>query len=264
MSYETILYEVGTDHVATITLNRPQSMNSFTAQMLREFDEVWEKIKRDDNVRAIVLRAADGRAFCTGADVVEAEKEHVLGYDNIWNMQDPGAKLGAKANEVWKPMIVAVHGLCCGGGFYLLNEADIIICSEDAQFFDPHVSYGMVCACEPIGLSYRIPIGDVMRIALLGNDERISAKTAKEIRLVSEVLPKDALWERAHALAATIAEKSPVAVQGSVKAIWSRFEMSRKAALASGFDQCVYGNPVAQKNIDHKAQMKGGKKFDIR
>lgn len=264
MNYQTILYEVGGDGVATITLNRPQAMNSFTAQMLREFADVWERIKRDDAVRAIVLRAAEGRAFCTGADVVEAQKEHVLGYDNIWNMQDPGAKLGAKANEVWKPLIVAVHGLCCGGAFYFLNEADIIICAEDAQFFDPHVSYGMVCACEPIGLSYRIPLGDVMRMVLLGNDERVSAQTAKDMRLVSEVLPRAELWARAHTLAARIAEKSPAAVQGSVRAIWHSLEMSRRMALAHGFDQCQYGNPFGQAGIDHQAQMKGGKKFEVR
>ena len=264
MSYETIIYEVGADHVATITLNRPQAMNSFTAQMLRDFDDVWERIKRDDNVRAIVLRAAEGRAFCTGADIKEGEKEHVFSYDNIWNMQDPGAKLGAKANEVFKPLIVAVHGLCCGGAFYFLNEADIILCSEDAQFFDPHVTYGLVCAVEPIGLSYRIPIGDVMRIALLGNDERMSAQTAKDIRLVSEVLPQQQLWARAHELAAKIAAKSPAAVQGSVRAIWASMDMQRKAALSYAFDQCQYGRPFGQEGIDHKTQMKGTKTFEVR
>jgi enoyl-CoA hydratase/carnithine racemase len=264
MSYETIIYEVGSDHVATITLNRPQAMNSFTAKMLAEFDDVWERIKRDDNVRAVVLKAADGRAFCTGADIVEGEKAHVFTYDNVWNMQDPGAKLGAKANEVWKPLIVAVHGLCCGGAFYFLNEADIIICSEDAQFFDPHVTYGLVCACEPIGLTYRIPLGDVMRIALLGNDERMSAQTAKDIRLVSEVLPKEKLWARAHELAAKIAGKSPAAVQGSVRAIWNSFEMTRKMALSHAFDQCQYGRPFGQEGIDHAAAIKGKKVFEVR
>ncbi|MET0378941.1 MAG: enoyl-CoA hydratase/isomerase family protein, partial [Spongiibacteraceae bacterium] len=197
-------------------------------------------------------------------DIIEGEKEHVFTYDNLWNNLDPGAKLGAKANDVWKPLIVAVHGLCCGGAFYFLNEADIIICSEDAQFFDPHVTYGLVCAVEPIGLSYRIPIGDVMRIALLGNDERISAQTAKDIRLVSEVLPKENLWARAHELAAKIADKSPAAVQGSVRAIWGSFELPRRAALAHAMDQCLLGRPVAQAGIDHKEKMKGKKVFEVR
>lgn len=264
MKYQTLLYEVDSQHVATITLNRPQAMNSFTAQMLREFDDVWEQVKRDDNVRAIVLRAAEGRAFCTGADIIEAGREHVFSYDNIWNQQDPGARLGAKANEVWKPLIAAVHGLCCGGGFYLINEADIIICSDDAQFFDPHVSYGLVCACEPIGLSYRMALGDVMRIALLGNKERVSATAAKEMRLVSEVLPREQLWERAHQLAARIAENSPAAVQGSVRAIWNSLEIPRKQALAAAFDQCRYGNPFGQEGVDHVAQMKSAKEFELR
>ncbi len=264
MKYETIVYEVGSDHVATVTINRPAAMNSFTAQMLRDFQHVWHQIKVDENVHAVVLRGADGRAFCTGADIKEAEKEHPFSYDNLWNMVDPGIPLGPRANEVWKPVVTAVHGLCCGGAFYLLNESDIIICSEDAQFFDPHVSYGLVCAVEPIGLSYRMALGDVMRIALLGNDERVSAQAAKDMRLVSEVLPKERLWARAHELAAKIADKPPAAIQGSVRAIWESMDMPRKAALSHAFGLCLLGRPVAQAGINHSEKMKDTKAYDIR
>src|SRR5690606_13491240 len=111
-----------------------------------------------------------------------------------------------------------------GGAFYWLNEADIIICSDDATFFDPHVSYGMTAALEPIGLARRIPLGEALRIALLGLDERMSAQRALQIGLVSEVLPRDQLWSRADEIAQIIAAKPPAAIQGTVRAIWESLD----------------------------------------
>jgi enoyl-CoA hydratase/carnithine racemase len=106
-------------------------------------------------------------------------------HPNPFSAEDPGQYLGAKQNRVWKPLICAVHGMCAGGAFYWLNEADIIICSEEATFFDPHTTYGMVSALEPVGLARRIPLGEVMRIALFGLDERMSSARALGIGLVS-------------------------------------------------------------------------------
>ncbi|WP_313024444.1 enoyl-CoA hydratase/isomerase family protein [Pseudomonas lopnurensis] len=264
MAYETLIYEVTPDHVATITINRPQALNAFTLQMRHEFEDAWKRIREDDQVHAVVLRAAEGRAFSTGADVKTAAIENVLGSDNLWNGTDPGDSLGPRSNKVWKPVITAVHGLCCAGAFYWLNESDIIICSDDAQFFDPHVSYGMVCAVEPIGMSYRLPLQEVLRIALLGNDERISPATALRIGLVSEVLPLDKLWNRAHELAAKIANKPPAAVQGTVRAIWESLDLPRKEAINHGLRYCLLGNPIAQAELDIDALRKQTKTFDVR
>jgi enoyl-CoA hydratase/carnithine racemase len=264
MHFETILYEVTPDKVATITINRPEALNSFTLQMRREFEQAWASIREDSNVHAVVLRAAEGRAFSTGVDVKVAATENIMGSDNLWNGTDPGDSLGPRANKVWKPVITAVHGLCCGGAFYWLNESDIIICSDDAQFFDPHVSYGLVCAVEPIGMSYHLPLQQVLRIALLGNDERINADTALRIGLVSEVLPKTALWERAHALAAKIAAKPPTAVQGSVRAIWESLELPRTEALNHGLRYCLVGNPVAAEEMDVATARAADKRYEVR
>src|SRR3546814_14110778 len=79
---------------------------------------------------------------------------------NIWHVEDPGNTLGPKSVNCWKPVIAAVHGMAAGGAFYWLNESDIIICSEDATFFDPHVTYGMTSALEPIGMTYHMPLQD--------------------------------------------------------------------------------------------------------
>ena len=92
--------------------------------------------------------------------------------------------------------------------------------AEDATFFDPHVHFGMVSACEPTGMLGRIHYGDIMRIVLMGNDERVSPQTALRIGLVSEITPRDKLWARAHEIAAIIAKKPSVATQGTVRAVW--------------------------------------------
>src|SRR5262249_15740221 len=142
------------------------------------------------------------------------------GSDNPFNDTDPSFYLGAKANRVWKPVICAVHGMAAGGAFYWINEADIVICSDDTQFFDPHVTYGMTSPLEPIGLRMRIPVGEALRWALMGLDERMGCDRALQIGLVSEVTTRDNLWGRAHQIAAAIAAKPSVATQGTVRAIW--------------------------------------------
>ncbi|MCW1384811.1 enoyl-CoA hydratase/isomerase family protein [Novosphingobium sp. KCTC 2891] len=264
MSYKTILFDVA-DHVATITINRPEAMNSFNRLMMDEFAQVWHEISWNDDVHVAILRAAPGRAFCTGADVKGGEDGPVVDLDNIWHCEDPGDKLGPKSQHCWKPVIAAVHGMAAGGAFYWLNEADIIIASEEATFFDPHVTYGMTSALEPIGMTYKMPLADVLRMVLLGNDERMSAEYAKSIGLVSEVLPLEDLWSRAHELAVQIAAKPPAAIQGSIKAIWTSLDMPRSVALANALKFPQIGNPVGVPQVDRAALMADkAKKFSLR
>jgi enoyl-CoA hydratase/carnithine racemase len=265
VTWETLIYESGDDHVATITINRPQALNSFNREMVEEFALLWRQIAEDDDVHAVVLRAAPGRAFCPGVDVRnQGNKNDVLGSDNIWNQEDPGTRLGPKSCHCWKPVVTAVHGLCAGGAFYWLNESDIIICEDDAQFFDPHVTYGMTSALEPIGARYRMPLGDVLRMALLGNDERITAPTALRMGLVSEVVPLASLWGRAHDLAARIAAKPSAATQGTVRAIWESLDLPRSVALQTGLKYVQLGNPLGETQVDRDAIMAGAKKFELR
>ena len=105
MELRTVLFDVA-DHVATITLDRPQAMNGFNQQMLEEFSRIWDTVKADDDVRVVVLRGAGDRAFCTGMDVKEGIDRH----PNVWSQTDPGEYLSPKLNRVWKPLVCAVHG----------------------------------------------------------------------------------------------------------------------------------------------------------
>ncbi|MEV6486036.1 enoyl-CoA hydratase/isomerase family protein [Streptomyces sp. NPDC051576] len=252
MDLKTVLFEV-TDHVATITLNRPQAMNSFNQRMLDDFSTIWDRVKTDDDVHVVVLRGSGERAFSTGMDVKEGIDRH----PNVWSQTDPGEFLSPKLNQVWKPLVCAVHGMAAGGAFYWLNEADILICSQDATFFDPHVSYGLTAALEPIGLARRIPLGETLRIALLGLDERVSAARALQIGLVSEVLPGERLWDRADEIARIIAAKPPAAIQGTVRAIWESLDAPRTQALRTGLSYTQIGNPIGKAEVDRSAVPRG-------
>ncbi|MFS0895782.1 enoyl-CoA hydratase/isomerase family protein [Mycolicibacterium litorale] len=247
MTFRTILLEVDdSDHVATITLNRPERLNAFNRTMCQEMEQAWRAVKHDDSVHAVVLRAAGERAFSAGLDVTSSYGQP----DNVWNHEDPGESLSPKWQKMWKPVVCAVQGMCTAGAFYFVNEADVVICSDDATFFDSHVSAGLVCALEPIGLMRRVGLGDTLRIALLGNDERVGASTALRIGLVTEVVERGELWRRAHDIAATIAAKPPAATQGTVKAIWESLDRPYRAALEQGLIYTRLGNPLGRAELD--------------
>nr|WP_197506226.1 enoyl-CoA hydratase/isomerase family protein [Mycobacterium sp. ACS4054] len=241
MTFETILLEIdATDRVATITLNRPNQLNAFNRTMCEEMAHAWRTVKLDESVNAVVLRASGDRAFSAGLDIKTPYGQP----ENIWNHEDPGEALSPKWQKMWKPVVCAVQGICTAGAFYFINESDVVICSEDATFFDSHVSAGLVCALEPIGLMRRIGLGETLRIALMGNDERVSSDTALRIGLVSEVVAADRLWDRAHEIAATIAAKPPTATQGTVKAIWESLDKPYRAAMEQGLIYTRLGNPL--------------------
>ena len=242
MQYSTILLHIA-DHVATITLNRPEQLNCFNRTMVLEFRDLWNRLRTDPDVRVVVLRAAPGRAFCSGVDVKEGWRGEESG--SPFDQDDPGEWLGPKSNKVWKPLIVAVHGIAAGGAFYWLNEADIVICSGDATFFDPHLKFGKISAVEPIGAMGRIPMQEITRMVLLADSERIGAQTALRISLVTEVTTLERLWARAAELAAMVAARHPVAVQGSIRAIWEAQGMPRAQALSNALRYVQVGKPIA-------------------
>lgn len=244
MECETILFDAADDHVATITLNRPDALNSWNDQMAREVAWAWETIRDDDAVHVAVLQANGDRAFSTGADIKGGATWFMP--PNVWNRVDPGMALSPKLHHrCWKPVVAAVHGMAAGGGQYFLNEADIIVAADDAEFFDPHANGGIVSALEPIGMLARgVPLGDVLRWALMGTEERITADTALRLGLVTEVVPRAELRDRARAIAETIAARNPTAVQGTVRAIWESLDMTRSMALQNGMAYTNIGNPL--------------------
>ena len=245
--FETLIYaERG--GVAWVTLNRPKVLNAFNAQMQYELRDLWRALRREDAVRVIVLTGAGDKAFCTGIDRTEtmgdasSEREKIVGSGSTpFMFDDPGSNIGPKSCDLWKPVIAAVNGIACGGAFYMLGEVEFIIAAENATFFDPHVTYGMTASFEPMHMLQKMPFHEIMRLTLLGNAERLSARRAYEIGLVSEVVPPEKLREAAEWAASTIASYPPLAVQGSMRAIWAARDLPRSQALGVAYTYVAMG-----------------------
>lgn len=244
MHYETIDLEIR-DHKAYVTLNRPEVHNAFNHAMQHEVRHVWERCKEDADVRVVVLTGAGDKAFCTGIDRTQGTGPETWDRE-YWQREDPSFYLSPKVCRLWKPVICAVNGMACGGGFYFLGDADVIIAADHATFFDPHVTWAATAVIEPIMLAKRnIPLGQVLRMILAGASERVSAATAQQIGLVDEVVPAAELLAAADRLADLVVAADPAAIQGSVRAVWASLEMNRAVAMDVGFHLAMAGNDHA-------------------
>ena len=247
--FETIQVNIS-DHVCRVTLDRPEVLNAFNDRMRQEIRSTWRALRRMDEVRVVVVTATGEKAFCVGVDrsdalmALEGGGGKFYGTSNNYMYDDPGEDIGPKACDLWKPVIAAVNGICCAGAFYLVAESDIIIAAEHATFFDSHVTYGMAAVYEPMKLVQRMPLGEVLRLALVGNHERMTAQTAQRVGLVSEVVPLDELQDAADQLATVIASQPPEAVQGTLRAIWAANDMGRLDALAVASSILTTGTSV--------------------
>jgi enoyl-CoA hydratase/carnithine racemase len=219
--FETIRYEVE-DRIATITLNRPDKLNAVNQPMIRELTAAYAEVESDDAVWIAIVTAA-GRAFCTGADVAKVPDDGRVPYDEPYlstlAQWEAPQEATPPFRTMTKPVLVAVNGVCCGAGLDLVTTGDIVIASERAEFFDPHVSIGLVSGREMVRLARVLPMNIAMRIALTGRHERISAQRAFELGMISEVVPHDQLLARAREIAALVNRNAPLAVRGTRLAI---------------------------------------------
>ena len=140
--------------------------------MREEFPRAWTELDADPDVRVIV-HTGNGRAFQVGADVEELDGEAVLQFQETMRTLD--LRLTGWHCNVGKPVITAVNGVCAGGGLHWVADADVVIAASDATFVDPHVSIGQVSALETIALMRKMPAEAVLRMALVGSHERLTA-----------------------------------------------------------------------------------------
>ena len=226
MGYETLLYETN-DKVATITLNRPDKLNAINYAMVREITEAAWEAENDPDVWTVVV-TGKGRALCAGADVGQmpsnaggTNSEVIWGesYLNSMKQWDAPQEATLPYMQMTKPILCAVNGICAGAGLDLITTTDLAIASEDATFFDPHVSIGIVSGREMVRLARVLPLNIAMRVALMGKHERMTAQRAYDLGLISEVVPADKLMERIYEIAAVINSNAPLAVRGTRMAI---------------------------------------------
>lgn len=252
-----VLYDVR-DNVARITINRPEAMNAMDPEVYAELSKAWIDVRDNPDVWVAIVTGAGERAFTAGADLktmIPRARERADFFLTQSNM------ILNRGLEVWKPVIAAVNGMACGGAFYMLGEVEFIIAAEHATFFDPHVTYGMTAAFEPIHMHDRMPFGDIMRLSLLGNYERLSAQRAFDTGLVSEVVPKEQLHDAAAWAANAIAAQPPLAIEGTLRAIWAARELSNRQAVAMAYAYVAMG--TNQDSIAEGQKMfESGKRVD--
>ncbi|MCH2173764.1 enoyl-CoA hydratase/isomerase family protein [Myxococcota bacterium] len=230
-TYETIQL-TKEDGVATLTLDRPDRHNAIDYTMWDELPRAWEDIKGDSDVRVVVLTGAGERAFCTGIDVQGVDQKgspvgEGRGLEQI--------RFTALQNRCWKPVITAVNGMAVGGGLHFVADSDVVICSDSATFFDTHVKVGLVAGLEPVGLARRMPIEAVLRMALTGGLERMDAKRAHQLGLVSEITSQADLMPRAREIAEMIKQHSPAALARTKRAIWEGLDLGLDDALKNAW-----------------------------
>lgn len=225
--YDTIKYEVD-GHKATITLNRPDALNALSPHMITELRAAYAAAENDDNVWLMIVTAT-GRAFCTGADVKEIpgdgkvvnERPYLSTYEQ-WEAPQEGTP---PFRTMAKPVVVAINGICCGAGLDWVTTGDIVIASDQATFFDPHVSIGLVAAREMVRLARALPRSVALRMALMGKHERMTVERAYELGLITEIVEHDKLLERANEIADTVCLNAPLAVRGTRLAIHKTLDL---------------------------------------
>jgi enoyl-CoA hydratase/carnithine racemase len=201
------------NHIATITLNRPEVMNALTREMYAELEQAFRDVHRDPEVRCVVLTGA-GRAFCSGDDVKqimlgEQRDETLTRLREVRPRPTPAA---AVVLECDKPVIAAVNGPAVGWGMDLTLFCDIRIASENAKFGELFIKRGLVA---DIGGLWRLPrvVGPSKAAELLFTGDVIDAREAERIGLVSQVVAPDELMTQAMALARKIAANPPIAMR---------------------------------------------------
>ena len=222
-----VLYEVA-DRVATITLNRPEALNSLDPESLVELNDAFQRANADAEVRVVILTGTGGKAFCTGSDLKktmppkESFAELTFGRPK-WLYPFAGM-------EIDKPMICAVNGYALAGGMELALACDIRIASSNAQFGQSEVRVGSIPAA---GGTQRLPrmigMSDAMLMMLTGNS--ISAEEALRIGLVSRIVPPDDLISVAREIALRIAENAPLAVRAVKRLVRDGMDMPLLTAI---------------------------------
>lgn len=234
-------------YITRVTLDDPESLNALSSEMMQELRRIWPEIDADRDCRVVVLTGAGSKGFCSG---LRAQNIDV----------DPGSRPSVyprftpRQCGLWKPVIVAVNGICASGGLHFLSHAEIVIAAESARFLDTHVGVGQVSGLEATCLARRIPLEVVLRMVVLGRSERLDARRAQAVGLVSEVVPDADLLSRATELANVVALNSPQAIRHSLQALWEGLDMGLDDALANAWRHIV-------EHRSHPDAREGGRAF---
>jgi enoyl-CoA hydratase len=203
VTYKTILFQKA-DGIATVTLNRPDSLNALNSDVYNELYDVFEAIEHDEEVRVVILTGSGEKAFAAGSDVVEMQNMNTL---EIQKFVATIRKASDRVYTLTKPTIAAIHGYALGGGCELSMCCDLRICSEKARFGQPEINLGLIPgACGTQRLPRLIGVAKAKEMIFLG--DMIKADEALNLGLVNKVVPPENLMDEAVEWAKKLAGKS--------------------------------------------------------
>lgn len=227
MDYQTILYEKQ-EGIATITLNRPKSMNSLSSQLLRELGHALTGIDGDDSIKVLILAGSE-KFFAAGADITEIGNIHTSVDAHLF-LKEAQAVFN-KIEDLEKPVIAAISGLALGGGCELVLACDLRIAADNAMFGQPEIKIGVIPGA---GGTQRLPriVGVTKAKELLYTGDFIDAREAHRIGLLNKVVPVDSLMEEARKMALKIARQPGFALKITKIAVNGGLNMDMKSAMA--------------------------------
>jgi enoyl-CoA hydratase/carnithine racemase len=225
LTFENIIYEKK-GPVAVLTINREKALNAINAQTSQEMLRAWEDFRDDSNLRVAILTGMGERSFSTGMDLVAT----AAGENQFEGRPAPFGGF-TKRLPIYKPIIAAINGFCLAGGMELALTCDIRICSPDARFGLPEVRWAIMPGA---GGTQRMPraIPQAWANYLILTADQMDAETALRVGLVSHIVPKEELMDRAMQIANTICERGPLAVRTAKEAIVRGMDMPLDHALA--------------------------------
>ncbi len=213
--YQHLITDVGADHVAVITLNRPKSLNTFTMPLSTELDDALQTLDADPQARVIVVKG-EGKAFCAGIDVGDFFDKSALEYrDWIECMETPLITI----SRMRTPVIAQVHGVAAANGAGLVAACDLAIAAEDARIGLTAINVGLNCVGPVVPVSKSVGRKKALELLLYG--ELIPAGEAVNMGLINRIVPGEDLEAETRAWAAKLAKKSPIAVQIAKKAFYA-------------------------------------------
>jgi enoyl-CoA hydratase len=224
MAYETIIVEID-DHVATITLNRPDALNALNSHLLQEMAQALGELDSNDKVRCIIVTGS-AKAFAAGADIKEmSEKSFVDMY--LGDFFEPATEA---VTRVRKPIIAAVAGYALGGGCELAMMCDFIIAADNAKFGQPEINLGVIAG---IGGTQRLTryVGKSKSMDMHLTGRFMDAEEAERAGLVSRIVPAKQLMDETKQAAEKIAEKSMLATIAAKQAVNRSYETTLTEGL---------------------------------
>ncbi len=222
MTYTTVQVERH-GPVGWLVFDRPDAANAMDATMMAELEAAWHELDADPETRVIV-NTGNGDAFQTGLDLAQLSRDPAALREQSRRTKRFELRFTAWHNDVAKPVIAAVNGVCAGGGLHFVADADIVIAARNATFLDPHVSVGQASVYETIALAKKSPMEPVMRMAFTGRYERLSAERAYQLGICSQVVEPAELRPVAQALGELIAQRPPEVLAATKRALWGALE----------------------------------------